>query len=251
MARPLAILAAAAVSLLAVSGAGGAATQQTPKRGGTIVSSRPGITCLNPFGPCDVFANDPILMQVLEGAFEVGPDLVFRPNLVTKVEIGRNPFTLTYLIRPEAAWSDGIPVTASDFRFTYRAFATRETSLVDLRPLYAKIRRVVILGPKTFRVELAEPFADWRDFFHVVLPRHVLAGQDLAGAWRDRIDDPSTGKPIGSGPFLTSGLEIGRQLTLVRNPRYWGPHTSYADRQVLLFLDPRDPRVPCGGTRST
>jgi peptide/nickel transport system substrate-binding protein len=230
----------AATIVLALLAVAGGAEAQAPKRGGTIVSSRPGITCLNPFGPCGLVANDPILMQVLEGAFEVGPDLAFRPNLVTEVEIGRNPFTLTYVIRPEARWSDGVPVTASDFRFTYRAFATRQTSPVDLRQLYAKIRRVAVLGPKTLRVELAQPFADWRDFFHIVLPRHVLAGQDLAAVWRNRIDDPQTGEPIGSGPFLVGRLELDRQLTIVRNPRYWGPHASYTDHGVLLFLDPRD-----------
>ncbi len=48
MARPLALVAAVVVSLLAVSGAGGA-DAQTPKRGGTVVfgaGAEP--TCLSP-----------------------------------------------------------------------------------------------------------------------------------------------------------------------------------------------------------
>ncbi|MBA2297724.1 MAG: hypothetical protein H0W14_06755, partial [Actinobacteria bacterium] len=44
-----------------------------------------------------------------------------------------------------------------------------------------------------------------------------------------------TGSPIGSGPFLVGSWERGKQLTLVRNRRYWGPHTSYLDRIVVRF----------------
>ena len=64
---------------------------------------------------------------------------------------------------------------------------------------------------------------------------HVLRGSDLTQVWSDRIDDPRTGRPIGSGPFLVERLERGRQLVLRRNPRYWGPHPGLrraARRQI-------------------
>ena len=55
--------------------------------------------------------------------------------------------------------------------------------------------------------------------------------------WSDRIDDPRTGRPIGSGPFLVERLERGRQLVLRRNPRYWGPHPAYVERLVIRFAE--------------
>ena len=81
---------------------------------------------------------------------------------------------------------------------------------------------------------LRSRLAEWRLLFDHVLPRHALAGKDLRKVWRNGIDNPKTGKPIGSGPFLVR-WEQGRQLTLVRNPRYWGPHVAYLDRIVLRF----------------
>jgi peptide/nickel transport system substrate-binding protein len=235
------VLAAAFTSILLATAAGAA----TPTRGGTVVVGRHPLVCLNPFGPCNLASVDPVLTQVLEGAFEVGPDLVFRPNLVSKVTIGRNPFTLTYHIRQKARWSDGAPVTAADFRFTYRTFAgyTAPVDGPDLRDLYAKIRRVRVLGAKTFRVELREPTHDWRSFFALVLPQHALAGENITAMWRDRIDNPKTGRPIGNGPFLVSRFEPGKQLILVRNPNYWGTHRAYLNRVVfdLGGLDPADP----------
>ena len=42
-------------------------------------------------------------------------------------------------------------------------------------------------------------------------------------------------QPIGSGPFLVERWERGNQITLRRNPRYWGPHPAYLDRLVVRF----------------
>ena len=40
---------------------------------------------------------------------------------------------------------------------------------------------------------------------------------------------------MGSGQFPVRGWERGKQLTLVRNPRYWGLHVAHLDRLVLRF----------------
>ena len=233
MARPLALAVAVAVSLLAVSGAGGA-DAQAPKRGGVVVGGLPAGTepaCFNPLVEnCRIQSG--LVRQVLEGAFEVGPDLSYRPNLVSQVKVTtKKPFTLTYNIRPEAHWSDGIPVTARDFVFTWQTYTKLE--LADFPPA---IRSVRPLDAKTVRVYFRSRFAGWRDLFGVVLPRHALAGADLRTIWRDGIDNPKTRDPIGSGPFLVGSFDRGRQFTLVRNPRYWGMHQAYLDRLVFRFL---------------
>src|SRR4029453_11151568 len=142
------------------------------------------------------------------------------------------PFTLTYHIRPEAQWSDGVPVSAGDFVFTQaaiRKYASRDDFQRKL------VRSVRAVDAKTVRVVLNTRSAAWRQLFAVVLPRHALAGEDLQHVWQDRIDDPKTGAPIGSGPFLVQRWEPGRQLPLIRHPRYWGAHTAYLDRVVLRF----------------
>ena len=82
--------------------------------------------------------------------------------------------------------------------------------------------------------------AAWRDLFSAVLPRHALAGEDFQDVWREDVDNPKTGRPIGSGPFLLQSFERGRQVTLVRNPCYWGPHRAYLDRLVFRFVPPGD-----------
>jgi len=82
---------------------------------------------------------------------------------------------------------------------------------------------------------LRSRFAGWRGLFGSIVPRHALAGENLETIWTDRIDNPKTGAAIGSGPFLVERWERGKQITLRRNPRYWGSHSSYLDRLVVRF----------------
>jgi ABC-type transport system substrate-binding protein len=178
-----------------------------------------------------------IAETVLEPAFDVGPTYRFRPRLISRATFtSKPPFTLTYHIRPEARWSDGVPITARDFVFTHQARSARKAALgEDEKALLDRVRRVSALDAKTVRVVLRSRFAGWRTLFGSVLPSHALLHEDLTKIWTDRIDNPKTGKPIGSGPFLLESWERGRQLTLVRNPRYWGAHPAYLDRIVIRF----------------
>ena len=240
MARPLALATTVAVSLLAVSGAGGAGAQ-TPKRGGTVVFGpvrEP--ACLTTFqyvcrgSGVATPGHTWVAQTVLRPAFLGGSDSSLQPGLVSHVSYTtRPPFTLTYRIRPEARWSDGVPITARDFVFTHDVI--RRFAAPDTGELHLQVRSVRAVDEKTVRVVLRSRIADWRGLFWTVLPRHALVGEKLADVWRDRIVNPKTGRPIGSGPFLVERWERGKQLTLVRNPRYWGSHTAYLDRVVVRF----------------
>ena len=119
----VALAAAIAVSLLAVSGAGGSGVQ-TPKRGGTVVFGPVGEPpCLNPLvGRAATF---PLALSPRRSSRRRSPLLPTSPGSHSSSRARRTrrsrPFTITYRIRPEARWSDGVPVTARDFVFTHNA----------------------------------------------------------------------------------------------------------------------------------
>ena len=245
MARGAALAAAVTVALLAVSGAGGV-DAQTPKRGGTVVFGpvrEP--ACLTTFlyvcqgSGVATPSFEWVTENVLPPAYIVGFDFALRPRLVSRVTFTtRSPFTLTYHIRPEARWSDGVAVTARDFEFTHRVvrrFAPPPDAAGDRGWSHRFVRSVRPVDAKTVRVVLRSRFAGWRDLFRMILPRHALRGENLERVWSDDINNPKTGAPIGSGPFLVERWERGKQLTLVRNTRYWGPHVAYLDKIVIRF----------------
>jgi peptide/nickel transport system substrate-binding protein len=228
------------VSLLVVSGAGGSHAQ-TPRVGGTVAFGllEPEPACLNALlaGCAQAEATRFVSEMILQPAFDVRPEYTYRPRLVSGVDFTTQPpFTLTYHIRRQARWSDGVPITARDFVFTHRARVATKTQLSESeREDLRRVRRVSALDAKTVRVLLRSRFSGWRSLFANVLPSHALQGEDVRKIWSDRIDNPKTGRPIGSGPFLLESWERGRQLTLVRNPRYWGAHRAYLDRIVVRF----------------
>lgn len=250
-------VAAIVAALVVVSGAGDAAAQN-PQRGGTVVVNRHGNAppCLNLFEPkCNAalnFAARDLLRQILLGAFDVGVD--GRPLVVSKVDYTTTaPFTLTYRIRSSARWSDGVPVSAADFVFTFEAFRkhlARDSGIADL--LLEAVQSVRALGPKVVRVVLRHRVAGWRTLFDIILPRHALEGEDLASIWTDRIDNPKTRVPIASGPFVLAQYERDRpdpRIVLIRNAAYGGRHRAYLDR-ILLWWSGRTAREELDALRT-
>lgn len=231
-----------AAAIAAAVAAATAPASTGPRAGGTIVAADAvGTTfdCVNIWFICGG-TGPSIVYDVIEGAFKVGPDLSYRPNLVSRVAITSRPFAVTYFIRPQARWSDGVPVSSRDFLFTYRSLTNPRyrSAAAAWQSIYAPVRSVRIVGPKTLTVTFKAPDAAWRDLFHEVLPEHALSGQNLMQVWKDGIDDPRTGAPISDGPFVISSLVPGDHLTVIRNPRYWGAHTSYLDS--ILFRPASD-----------
>ena len=236
MARRLALAVALVAALLPVSGAGGADAQK-PKRGGTVVIGLDGQpSCVNPI-TCGLYN---FTQKVLTPAYALRPDLTAQPLLVSSAAVTRKrPLTITYRIRPEARWSDRMPVTSRDFRFTHeairKAYARDLGGVSGFHEVHRGVGSIRELGAKSFRVVFRSREAGWRSLFRTVLPRHALLGENLESVWSDDFDNPKTGSPIGSGPFLLERWERGKQYTLVRNRNYWGPHVSYLERIVVRF----------------
>jgi peptide/nickel transport system substrate-binding protein len=239
VARSLILAAAIAASLLAVSGAG-SAPAQTPKRGGTVVVATNDFAepqCLSWLPVCDPLLRAEWRNKVLALPFAPGP-YGLRNDLVETYELSKDPFTVVFHARPQARWSDGVPITARDFVFAYETYR-EHSGLPKDDPLRTEIRRVQRVDAKTVRFVFRAPYGNWKAVLNFApLPSHVLRGEDLGSEdlWRHRIDNPKTGQPMGSGPFLVGDWELGTQVTLVRNPRYWGRHKAYIDRLKLRFV---------------
>jgi peptide/nickel transport system substrate-binding protein len=225
-----AVLAAAA---LAVPAAAGAAKPVPPPVGGTaVVGLEQTPVCLNLLlAACNTQSSFWAAENTLLGAYRVKPDLTFEPMLVDRAHVTKNvtakqPFSVTYQIRKEAVWSDGAPVTADDFIFTYRAAVDPANNIVD-RTGYTSIAEAVKLDDKRVRFTFTKPFAPWKTLFGTVLPQHVLDGRNLNESFLFDV-------PVASGPYLITSWIPGQSLTLTRNPLWWGA-TPRLDSVVLRF----------------
>jgi oligopeptide transport system substrate-binding protein len=133
-----------------------------------------------------------------------------------------------------ALWSDGRPITAHDFVYSWRRFLDPKTAAPLAYQLYyvrngeeinTGKRNPAELGVRalddfTFQVDLrsATPFflkLITQYIFHPV-PRHAIEAAEQAGvAWTE------PGRMVGSGPFLLRTWRRYERVSVARNPRYY------------------------------
>jgi peptide/nickel transport system substrate-binding protein len=185
---------------------------------------------------CNAFWNVVFQTPVIRGAFLFTPSFKYKPDLISHYKFQTRPMRLTYYIRAKAKWSDGVPVTGKDFKFTWQT--TQNPKNKDhIDPFgYEDIRSVTGSG-KTVKITFKRNFAGWKNLFNYVLPQHALAGTDTLTVWNDCICNPKKGNaPIGDGPFLVTHYDRGSGITLTRNSHGWYGPKAKLDSIVFRFI---------------
>lgn len=131
---------------------------------------------------------------------------------VTDVE----PFTVSYSLRTDASWSDGVPIAAEDFVYL-RDQMTSQRGVVDPAG-YRLISDVTSAGNgKVVNVTFDEPYPGWRSLFNNLVPAHLL--KDAPGGWNAGMQENF---PAVAGPFSIKQADQDRGVvSLERNERYW------------------------------
>ena len=122
-------------------------------------------------------------------------------------------------LRPEAAFSDGSPLTAEDVAFSYETFLTK--GLTDFRTVFAEqVQGVEVLGPHRVKFTF-KPDVPTRDLPATVGGLPILSKADYTKNNRDM--EASSLEPfLGSGAYVLDRMETGKTLVYRRNPDYWG-----------------------------
>lgn len=135
--------------------------------------------------------------------------------LARSVETDAKRSFVTFHLDERATFSDGTPVTPADVIFSWQLL--RDKGRPNYRTYYAKVTKAEAVGERGVRFDLSQ--ADDRELPLIlglmpVLPRHAVDP--------DTFEETSLKPLIGSGPYVVANVDIGRSVTLVRNPRYWG-----------------------------
>ena len=231
------LLVGAILAALAIV-ASGSASSASKAASGTVVfgaDQEPGILNTNIIGG-DVFWGGQVVSPVFATTYRVFPDFTFRPEVISKATVTKNPFSVTYYIKKNARWNDGRPITAQDYEFTRKTIMDPNVKILSTIG-YEDISKTKIINSKTVKFTFKKPFAGWKTLFGQPLPSRALQGEDFNKVWLNDLNNPRTGNPISSGPFYLpkGGWQRGRQLTLLRNPRYWGPKAKLS-KLVYRFL---------------
>ena len=137
--------------------------------------------------------------------------------------ISRDGKTITYHLRQGVKFSDGIPLTSADVKFTWQQIMNPDNN-VPYRYPYDDVASIDTPDAETVIVHLKAPLALFVSAFMAngaigsILPKHLL------DHYANLNHTTFATKPIGSGPFVVVSWEPGTLLTLRANPLYWrGP----------------------------
>ncbi|MFL5540112.1 MAG: ABC transporter substrate-binding protein [Longimicrobiaceae bacterium] len=157
------------------------------------------------------------------------------PRLAKRWEVNADTTLLTFHLRDDVWWQDGVRTSAYDVKFSYDMARNPRTGYI-YAGLWTFYGEAEAPDSFTFRVRLrphAEYMDVWRQFAPV--PEHVLRGvppERMAG------HPFGTQRPVGNGPFVFASRTSGQQWVFAANPR-WPKELGgrpYVDRLVYRII---------------
>jgi len=227
------VICSVACTLLACSkietriGTGGGANPWTV-HGVLRVGSYEDLDSLNPVLSSQSFVTD-VEQMIFSGLIDYDdharpiPDVALEVPSLENGGVSKDGLTITYHLRPHVVFSDGVPLTSADVKFTWQQIMNKDNNLPYRFP-YDAVASIDTPDPLRVVVHLRHPLASFIGNFMrngnvgSILPAHLLH------AYHDLNRIPFNNHPVGSGPFTVVRWEPGVLLDLKANPRYWrGP----------------------------
>ena len=192
------------------------ANPNAPKGGRLVVGNTGGFDTLNPFAqkgtpPWQLrfWGYESLMGRSWDEAFTL------YGLLAESVEVPEDRSWVEFSLRPEAKFSDGSPVTVEDVIWSYKTLGTE--GHLRYRGFWKKISEIRQTGPRSLRISFN---VEDRELALIAGLRPILQKSQ----WQDKDFAASglTEAPIGTGSYVVDSFEAGRQITLKRNPEYWG-----------------------------
>src|SRR5215210_1838119 len=169
-------------------------------------------------------------------------------GIAETMDVNEEQTEFTFKVRDGVTWSDGTPLNANDFEWSWKRVLAPETKSEYTSALYplknaAKIDAgempleelgvkatdeknlvVTLEGPTPYFPLLA---ATWT---YYPVPRHVIEKE--GDAWVE------AGKMVSNGPYILTAWEHDQSMTLERNEKYYGEPPTITKGEFTLFSDP-------------
>jgi peptide/nickel transport system substrate-binding protein len=121
-----------------------------------------------------------------------------------------------FTLRQGVRWHDGVPFTAADVAFTYRAIIDERTASPRSSD-FELVSSLTTPTPYEVIVRYKKPFSPaLLSWMEALIPAHLLENIEPA-KWADFYNR----HPIGTGPFKFDSWKTNEYIRLVRNPDYY------------------------------
>ncbi len=157
------------------------------------------------------------LSHVFESLTEKTLDEAFTEYalLAETIDVAEDRSTVTYILRSNALWHDGQPVTAQDVKWTFETL--RDKGHPFYRSYYSGVDRVEVIDDKTAVFFISDQSN--RELPLIIGQMPVLPEHD----WKDRdFSETTLQPPLGSGPYRITEFEVGRKVVYEKVKDWWG-----------------------------
>jgi ABC-type transport system substrate-binding protein len=153
------------------------------------------------------------------------------PALATDWEISDDGMEYTFFLQEGVLFSDGTPFNAEAVKFNIERFQDEE--LPNTKNPYNKILEVVAVDETTVKFVLGAPSSELLPAMSntnvaILSPTSIAAGTEAYMGL-------GSNAPVGTGPYTLKEYLVDDQVTVERNPNYWGD-APYYDEVVFRIV---------------
>jgi oligopeptide transport system substrate-binding protein len=243
--KSLSIWAAALVLLVAVTACGGSGDDAAGKADKQEITVNWGAEppSLDPGLATDTTSSN-ILLNVMDPLVKLGPDLEPVPSLAESWEVSPNGKTVTFHLRPDGRWTNGDPVTAADFEYSWKRTLSSELGADYAYQFFgivgaqaynecskncAALRdRVGVraLNARTLQVQLTsqQPWFLQQTAHHSFLAVHRPTVERFGAKWTEAANI------VTNGPFKLAAWEHDARIDLAKWPEWRAAETVSLQR---------------------
>ena len=182
----------------------------------------------------------------IEQLAKMGPEGEWHPAAADSWELSEDGRTWTFHLRQDAKWSDGVPVTADDWVYSFRRYLNPEMAnvyawfLFDLENGEAYNKGevdveelgVLKIDDHTFSITTTVPIPYYMfkiNWHAAPVPRHMVEehGDDWA-------NDPATAP--SNGPYRIAEWNRGKNVIFTPNPHYTGRFPATFEQRIQVII---------------
>ena len=170
--------------------------------------------------------------STMEGLTRIDANGKVQPGVAESWEVSEDGLTWTFKLRNNSTWSNGTPVTAKDFEYSWKRTLTPETaseygyimadivgsSIDEIKANGVDGVGVKALDDYTLEVKLNRPVAYFAELmsFQVFFPQNQEFVESCGDAYGSAVD-----KQLYNGPFTLTTWKMEDQYSMTKNPNYW------------------------------
>ncbi|MBQ3854317.1 MAG: peptide ABC transporter substrate-binding protein, partial [Anaerovibrio sp.] len=193
-------------------------------------------------------------LAIFEGLTRLDEHNIPQPALAEHWEISPDGLTYTFYLRHNIQWTDGTPITAHDFVYSWNRILNPDTGCGNSYMLFNILNAeeynsgeateaevgLKALDDQTLQVTLKEPAAYFLNLtaFHVFypVPKHIV--DNAPDTWAS-----NSNTIIGCGPFKIIKWAHASEIILERNETYWNSEIVKSDHIKMPISESRSTRL--------